>query len=146
MPSSPHPFKTRAPYHSRVVGLEYRAFGTDPVNPPFPTTFGCLSVNPTVDFNTDGPTGGPFAPDSNQYVLTNIGGSTMSWTLTIDEVWLVADVYAGDLTPGDSITITVTLDADTLPAAPSPYTAVLTFVNTTNGCGNIEANVSLSVS
>ncbi len=145
MPNASAPFKAKSPFSSRVIGLDYQAFPLDFINPPFPTRNGCLHVTPEVDFNSSGHEGGPFTPPSAVYTLTNSGSTTMDWTLTISEVWLSADSLSGTLDPGESVDVTVTLDADTLPEDAVPYEATLTWTNTTNACGDTVTNVNLSV-
>lgn len=145
MPNASAPFKAKAPFHSRILGLDYQSFGLDFINPPFPNSFGCLSVTPDSNFNSSGVQGGPFGPPSNIYTLSNVGRTTMSWSLTLSQAWLVADVTSGTIAPGDSQNVTVTLNADALPESPTPYTGTLAFVNTTNACGNTTVGINLSV-
>lgn len=148
MSNASAPFKAKAPYHSRILGLDYQAFGLDFINPPFPDSFGCLAVTPTVDFNSSGNSGGPFSTPSVVYTLTNTGAVTLAWTAAVSQPWLSADVASGSLLPGDSINVTISLNgnANILPIAVSPYTGTITFTNTTNDCGDTVINVSLTVS
>ncbi len=145
MPSASAPFKAKAPFHSRIIGLDYQAFGLDFINPPFPSVFGCLSVTPLGDFNSSGPTGGPFTPPTNVYTISNVGGTTMSWSVSASQTWLSPDTLSGTLAPGESQDVTVTLAADSLADNPVPYTGTITFTNTTNNCGDTTVGVSLSV-
>lgn len=145
MPNASTPFKAKSPFHSRVVGLDYKAFGLDFLNPAFPTAFGCLSVTPTIDLNSTGHEGGPFTPASTTYTLTNTGGTTMDWNISLSQTWLTTTTSGGTLLPGETFDITVTVAGELLPQNPVPYTGIIAFSNDTNGCGDTNINVNLTV-
>lgn len=127
----------------RGNGYLYVAPAVDRVNPPAPIKTGCLNVLPQLSWNITGDAGGPFSPAMRIFTLTNIGGSTMSWTATKAQAWLLLDVAAGTLEPGESVDVTATLDANAL--TDGSYSDSIQFVNTTNACGDYTANVSLTV-
>ena len=79
------------------------------VNPP-PAQ---LAVGPLSGFNSSGYVGGPFGPASQIYSLTNVGGTTLSWTASNTANWLTLSATGGTLDPGASTNVTS-------PSAPMP--------------------------
>jgi subtilisin family serine protease len=71
-----------------------------------------LSVTPADVFTATGELGGtPVVPASRTYSVTNRGSSTVSWTSTKSANWFALSPNAGTLAAGQSVTVTVTLDA-----------------------------------
>ena len=92
-----------------------------------------LVVSPSNAWYASGPAGGPFAPEVRNYVLTNSGGASLSWTAAANVDWLDLDPASGELPPGGGIEVEVALNAnaDLLPAGLSSGTIV--FSNLTAG-------------
>jgi len=113
----------------------------DPTAPPT----GGLQVTPATDLNATGPKGGPFAPISATYTLTNASTASLAWTAGKGQAWVTLSKTSGSLNPGATDSVTVSLDsaADSLDAG--TYTDTVTFTNTTNGNGNTTRSVSLTV-
>ncbi len=93
----------------------------------------------------EGSRGGPFAPASGTYVLSNTGSAPLAWQAEHDAPWLTLSATEGTLASGSSVTITASL----LPAAASlpvgGHRAALRFVNTSNGLGTTSVTASLFV-
>jgi hypothetical protein len=53
-----------------------------------PVEPGVLELLPPDDFDAAGTSGGPFAPDTFIYTLTNSGGSALNWTVSQTTTWL----------------------------------------------------------
>jgi hypothetical protein len=143
-------FRQVTPFYPRfgVLGNSlYSAFPTDRISAPGAEPFGCLSVTPRSDFVTGGDEGGPFSPDEIIYTVKNIGGAEMDWSLSIDQTWIEANILSGTLASGASISILVSLTeaAADLPSNTDPYAATLSFVNETNGCGDIDLGAFITV-
>src|SRR5205823_1260358 len=49
-----------------------------------------LRISPILTLIISGPSGGPFTPASQSYSLTNIGPSSLSWSLVSTSAWLNA--------------------------------------------------------
>jgi len=64
------------------------------------------------ELTSSGPQGGPFAPGSKVYVLTNADSSTISWSAQVDQTWLTLSSTSGTLGPGESTTVTVSINAN----------------------------------
>jgi len=91
-----------------------------------------LSVSPVAPFVAAGPVGGPFNPASQDYSLTNLGGTSISWSVINTSAWLTVSSAAGTLTPGGSAaTVTVGLAAAANSLASGIYAANVLFSNAT---------------
>jgi hypothetical protein len=91
-----------------------------------PTT---LTITPNSGFTATGFSGGPFTPASQVDALTNIGGSSFKWSLSNTSSWLAASITNGTLGAGTgtNVTISVSTNADNLPAG--AYATTVTFTN-----------------
>lgn len=100
------------------------------------TQGGVLSVTPASRFETTGPEGGPFAPDSKSYSLTNTGYSSLAWSGAETAAHMDVSPANGVLLPGQTVIMTVTNNAGIESLAPGTHDAVLTLTNDTNGRGS----------
>ncbi len=94
-----------------------------------------LSISPPVGFIAAGPSGGPFANPTQTYILTNLGGAPIAWSLSNTSAWLDVSIESGTLTPGGPATsLTVTIDSS---AAANfllgHYTSTILVSNSTDG-------------
>ena len=82
-----------------------------------------LVVSPTNGFVSAGPVGGPFGVTSQDYTLTNLGVSSLSWSLVNTSSWSNASTASSTLAGGaqTGITVSLTTTADSL--ANGTYTA-----------------------
>jgi hypothetical protein len=82
-----------------------------------------------------GVVGGPFAPPSQSFVVTNVGLHTFTWSVDTDVNWLTLAPTGGDLLPGSSATVVATLNelANELPyplvIPAGTHCALLAFTN-----------------
>ncbi|MCL6520371.1 MAG: hypothetical protein K6T99_11115 [Armatimonadetes bacterium] len=106
---------------------------------------GSLQVSPNTDFESIGEPGGPFYPSSITYTLTNIGYSSLDWNATKTASWITLSKTSGNLEPGASEEVIVSIgpEAATLPVG--IYYDTVTFTNTTNGDGGGTRNVKLEI-
>lgn len=113
-----------------------KAFTTEPEG---------LLVSPGSGFSPDGPEGGPFAPVSLTYTLTNTSQAPVAWAAGNTQPWVSLSSTSGSLGPGASTTVGVSLNsaANALPVG--AYADTVTFTNTTNGLGNCARGVVLTV-
>ena len=116
------------------------------VNPP--PNLG-IGLTPTGGLSAEGPAGGPFAPASLVYTLTNLGSNaTVAYQVapSTPTSWLTITNGTGQLALGQTAQITVTINptaAATL--ANGGYDAVLQFTNLTDGVGNTTRPAHLQV-
>jgi subtilisin-like proprotein convertase family protein len=107
-----------------------------------------LRVTPSSGLIAEGPEGGPFAPTSKVYTLSNLADYPIDYTVALQngESWLdLTGSLGGSLNPGATADVTVALNAgaDTLPIGAFGDTVV--FTNLTDGIGNTTRLVSLEV-
>jgi hypothetical protein len=91
-----------------------------------------LGIIPSVGFTANGPAGGPFAPSSSHFLLTNSGASSLTWSLLNNSSWLIGSPTQGSLDAGATADVIVSLaaTADNLDAG--SYGALVTFTNWTS--------------
>ncbi len=106
---------------------------------------GVLTLSSSTGLTSSGDVGGPFAPTSKTYTLSNTGGDSLDWTVSRSASWLALSSVSGTLAPGatKSVTVSLTSAADAL--AVDTYTDTLSFTNTTDGSGSTTRSVSLTV-
>lgn len=104
-----------------------------------------LSVTPMSGLNSSGPAGGSFSPISQIYTLKNTGDTSLNWTVNKSASWLTLDKTSGMLEPGDSTTVTVSINSNANSLPVGNYSDTVTFTNTTNGQGNTTRIVSLTI-
>lgn len=88
-----------------------------------------LGVFEAGEFAAEGFSGGPFAPGGAVYTLTNAGPSALSWAAGADADWLDVSPASGELAPGASAAVSVSLAAEAGALAPGAYAAVVAFSN-----------------
>jgi PKD domain-containing protein/BACON domain-containing protein len=119
---------------------------TVPVSMDVATGGGDLEVTPSDRLSSSGPVGGPFAPASLDYLLTNGGDAPLDWTASATQPWLDLSAASGTLAPAASTTVTASIDpavAATLP--PGALHDAVTFQNLTNGNGGTARGADLTV-
>jgi len=90
-----------------------------------------LQVQPIDSFATTGEPGGPFAPDSQVYTLSNNGTEALTYNVVNSEPWLAVDPATGTVAPGANVAVTVSLTAAAAQLFPGTYSTSLLFDNTT---------------
>ena len=106
---------------------------------------GALVVETTGDLLASGMVGGPFTPGSAVYTLSNPGGTAINWSAGKTTSWVDLSVTGGSLAPGQSTTVTVSLNAGANDLAAATYNDTVSFRNTTNGSGDANRSVSLTI-
>ena len=108
-------------------------------------TGGILAVSPSEGLTSSGNEGGPFSPDSKQYILTNTGDAAIDWSAAKSQAWLDLSPAGGLLDAGASATVTVSINANANVLSAGIHQDSVTFSNDTNGAGNTPRPVSLTV-
>lgn len=106
---------------------------------------GVLGVAPAGDLNITGTVGGPFSPVSQVYTLTNAGGSALTWTLSKNADWLTLSAATGELSPGQSTNVTVSLNSQAESLTVGEHTDTIGFANLTTGAGDAQRTVTLQI-
>ncbi|HUD83526.1 MAG TPA: choice-of-anchor tandem repeat GloVer-containing protein, partial [Candidatus Saccharimonadales bacterium] len=95
-----------------------------------------LQITPLTVAIFSGPVGGPFAPATQTYTLTNSGPGSLHWSLANTSSWFTVSPMAGTIVEGgppDTVTVSVTSTAASLPAG--SYSAALRFTNLGDNSG-----------
>jgi len=92
-----------------------------------------LTISPPMELISTGEPGGPFAPESITYQLTNPGHPTFSWTASVNAPWVSLSQEQGTLAPDESTPLIVAINetAANLPAG--VHRATLTITDSSTG-------------
>jgi hypothetical protein len=105
-----------------------------------------LVVAPTTTLSVSGLSSGPFSPASTAYTLTNPGPAAVAWACTSTDPKLIAiSPSSGILGAGKSAMATVSFRSGVNVGPVGTYTPNITFTNRTNGRGDTEIPVAISV-
>ncbi len=80
-----------------------------------------------------GPSGGPFSPPSQTYVLTNRNSVAQNWTVSSPASWLSFDPSSGELAGTSSTTIAATVNSNAAALPIGNYTNIIFFTDLHNG-------------
>ena len=104
------------------------------------------TVTPATDFNSQGTAGGPFAPDSVVYTLTNTGTIDLPWRVTTADNWVGASPGSGTVPVGGSVNITASIqDSATAAFSNGVHPSSITFSETSGGTTLATRLVSLNI-
>jgi hypothetical protein len=93
-----------------------------------------LQISPPTGFVSSGGIGGPFAPASLNYALTNGGSTSLNWSAACSASWLSISPTSGALNPGGpAAVVTATLNAATTNLFLGTYGATVGFTNLSDG-------------
>lgn len=90
-----------------------------------------LFVIPGTGFNSSGIAGISFSPTAETLTLTNVGASSLQWSLVNTSAWLSVSPANGTLAVGASSTVTASLNATAYTLAAGSYSASVLFSNHT---------------
>ena len=83
---------------------------------------------------SSGQEGGPFTPAGTEYVLRNDGVDPLVWTASSDESWARLSTMSGQIPPGATESVTVSIDPTVASSLlQGAHTATLSFEDLTNG-------------
>ncbi len=97
-----------------------------------------LVITPASGFNASGPVGGPFNMTSQNFSLTNSGGTSLNWTLANTSLWLNVSPGSGTLVSGGQTTVTANLNSTAYTLAVGTYSANVWFTNQTTGIAQLR--------
>jgi hypothetical protein len=108
-----------------------------------------LGVSPDTEVKFEGPSGGPFTPETSTFQVTNFGPDvSIAYAVQVpaNAPWLTITNPTGEVALGQTVTVSAAIDQAVANQLPNgAYQAQLNFVNTTNGVGNEAHTVSLQV-
>jgi hypothetical protein len=105
---------------------------------------GRLEVSPATGHTFSNYAGGSLTADSISYTLTNSGYASLNWWVGTPN-WLTVSAAEGTLAPGQSTSLSVSLNANVNALPPDSYLGYLTFANLENDLGNAVYPVRLVV-
>jgi hypothetical protein len=106
---------------------------------------GMIAVTPAGDFAAQGPLGGPFAPASSNYVISNTGPATLNYSVSADVNWLSFTNGSGSISPFGNVTVSVATNANAAALPLGTYPGTISFVNTSSHEGDTTRNAALQV-
>ncbi len=92
-----------------------------------------LVISPDLGFTASGPAAGPLNITSQNYTLTNVGTTTLNWTVANDSTWLAASPAGGSILPGGFAIVTAALAPPAANTLIGSLPANLWFTNLTTG-------------
>ena len=93
-----------------------------------------------------GDIGGPFLPTSKTYTLTNrYDASSVGYSVSVDQAWVDLSSASGTIAAGGTADVTVSLNSGANTLSAGVYTANVSFTNTTDGVGDTQRQVRLTV-
>ena len=121
-----------------------------------PTASGVTAIDTYAPWNTglqvagsafaaEGQAGGPFAPTSAMYVLTNNSTYPLGYTAVDDVAWTDITNGSGTIPVGGSANVQVALNGAANALGNGLFNGTLTITNTTDGQGNTTRPLSLKV-
>ena len=66
-----------------------------------------LDVTPSTGLSSVGPADGPFVPASLDFTLTNTGTTSLDWTASANQPWIVVSSTGGTLAAAAQTTLTL---------------------------------------
>jgi hypothetical protein len=119
---------------------------TRPVNLTVHPKAGVMSVTPGDGLTASGLTGGSFSPENKTYTIENTGGLPLDWSVTRGQAWLsLSSPSEGTLQADESTTVTVSFNSMTDTLGVGDYSDAVVFTNLTNGNGDTQVPVNLTV-
>ncbi|HEX5397490.1 MAG TPA: hypothetical protein VFY06_00385, partial [Verrucomicrobiae bacterium] len=88
-----------------------------------------LSIVPAIGFVAAGPASGPFNPASQDFLLTNLGPGSLTWSLVNTSAWLNVSIPDGTLAAGATNHVIVSLTAAAGSLSVGNHTATIIFSN-----------------
>ena len=104
-----------------------------------------LRVTPTGGLAAEGQAGGPFTPDSIDYVLENYNETALDYEVTTDTAWLSIVDPVGTIEALGTVTVTVELSPAAYFLGNGQYTGSVEFVNLTDGVGDTLRTATLTI-
>ena len=104
-----------------------------------------LVVEPLAGLSGEGKVGGPFLPSGITYTLENKGTEPIDFSVTSDAAWVTVTDGTGTLAGQTSTTVSVSFNAEAEGLPVGQYEGALSFVNLTDGVGDVDLPLQLSV-
>lgn len=104
-----------------------------------------MRVTPFSDLASEGPSGGPFAPHSKTYTVSNNADTPITVSVAANQPWVDID-HPGETIPAEgSVDVTVSINEQASGLPDGGYEATVDFVNITTGSGDTARSIALEV-
>jgi hypothetical protein len=104
-----------------------------------------LDVASTSVLSFSGTRGGPFAPNPQTYTLTNTGPDSIKWKATKTTNWVTISPTIGNLNPGGTQTLTVSINSNSISLPIGSFSDLLTITNLEILEGEITRDINVTV-
>ena len=104
-----------------------------------------LKVSPPGSLSSEGPSGGPFSPDSITYTLENKNDTGINYSVSKDNFWVSISDTGGYLAGYATTDVTVSINSNANSLSNGTYTDTVTFTNVTDHDGDTTRSVTLTV-
>lgn len=104
-----------------------------------------LVVTPGEALASAGAAGGPFAPESKDYLVRNAGISALTYRVSADRPWIVVTPASGVLAGGETVTVTVSVAQGACHLDNGAHGGSVRFENVTDHDGDTSRGVSVQV-
>jgi len=107
-----------------------------------------MNVTPENSFNSQGPVGGPFEPQSTTYEFENKGISPFDYEITNDPLvsWItLSGDISGTLQPNEIAELTVEINDNANSLEPGAHLATIQFTNITDHVGDTSREIILAI-
>jgi hypothetical protein len=130
----------------KLAQAQMRLSGSAEVTILFDHEPGRLRVTPVTAIDASGPDCGlAFQPARTRYTLDNPGDAPIAYRIDGATPWARLSRSAGTLQAGRSTSVTVEVDGTSFIAKPGTRRTTLKFTNSSNGLGNTQRAVTLTV-
>jgi len=126
----------------RWCTYELNLFGDPTINL---TDVSGMRVSPGTGLVAEGPSGGPFTPNSIVYTVENMGDTAISFVVTKAASWITITNDAGTIPAQGSALVTVSINSAADALADGGYEDLVYFTNTTDHKGDTSREVHLGV-
>jgi len=104
-----------------------------------------IRVTPEEGLESAGEAGGPFDVTEKEYVVESFAAAPIDFSVTSKRPWVTISPASGSLMPGESTTVTVSLNSEAEQLTDGLWLDTIAFVNDTDGEGDCERAVVLTV-
>ena len=133
-------------YPVKLAQAQVQVSGSAEITIVFDHEPGRLVVSPGTAVDASGPDCDmKFQPEATTYTLRNPGDAPIGYHIDGARPWTRLSRTKGTLAAGAATAVSVTLDGASLVAKPGTYKTTLRFTNASNGLGNTQRAVTLTV-
>ncbi|MBW2453045.1 MAG: hypothetical protein JRI68_00965 [Deltaproteobacteria bacterium] len=104
-----------------------------------------IRVTPVEGLEATGEAGGPFDVTEKEYLVESFAAGPIDFSVTHERPWVTVSPASGSLAPGETTTVTVSLNDEAETLAEGYWQDTIAFVNDTDGEGDCERPLALTI-